>query len=191
MKIVFFRQLLVDEVTRKWTSAQQMVYSHLLSQSILRLDCVFEIDGMTINQEAIEVSIDDDGQIDMADYKVDSISELLNLSKQTVYDSILFLRRLNYITDIFITCRLDIVNHGYFELLTDTGLTKGLLVFYSWLHDKSVAYGGIIDAFSYKLGETFGEKDTNIRMMLSRLAEKGYVKRIKSEDKRYGKLIIY
>jgi predicted transcriptional regulator of viral defense system len=40
------------------------------------------------------------------------------------------------------------------------------------------------------MAETLGTNDTNIRVMLSRLSEKGFVKRIATDDRRYGKIII-
>ena len=191
MKIVFFRQLLLDDVTRKWTASQQLVYSHLLSQSILRLDCVFHRDGTSIDYtKVIDDYCDERDEIDLWDFNVQTMSALLNLSRQNVYNCIDFLRCKQYVNDNCIYCPKDIVYHGYFELMTHTGLTKHLLIFYSWLIERGQNYGGAIDTFSYKLAELFGTNESNIRTMLSRLSEKGYVKRITTEDKRYGKLLI-
>lgn len=191
MKIVFFRQLLLDETTRQWSAAQQIVYSYFLSQSILRLDSVFHADGTNIDfVEVIEEYRDEDGEIDLCDYKIDKMVELLHLSKRNIYDSINFLRSTNYIHDEFIYCPKEIIYHGYFELKIETGLTKQLLIFYSWLCERGQPYNGIIDTFSYKMAETLGTNDVNIRVMLSRLSDKGFVKRISTEDRRYGKIII-
>lgn len=189
MKIVFFRQLLLDDATRHWTAAQQIVYSHLLSQSILRLDSVFHADGTNIDYvEVINDYCDEDGEIDLVDYNVQKLATLLNLSRQKVYDSIEFLRYQRYIHDDFIYCPKEIINHGYFELKMDSGLSKQLLIFYSWLYERGQPYNGAIDTYSYRLAELFGTNENNIRAMIFRLAEKGYVKRIMTDDKRYGKL---
>ena len=189
MKIVFFRQLLLDETTRHWSAAQQIVYSYLLSQSILRLDSVFHADGTNIDfVEVIEEYRDEDGEIDLCDYKIDKMVVLLHLSKRNIYDSLNFLRSTKYIHDDFIYCPKEIICHGYFELKIETGLTKQLLIFYSWLYERGQPYNGVIDTFSYKMAETLGTNDTNIRVMLSRLSEKGFVKRIAADDRRYGKI---
>lgn len=189
MKIVFFRHLLLDDTTRHWSAAQQIVYSHLLSQSILRLDSVFHAAGTNIDYvKVIEEYCDEYGEIDLCDFKVSKLVGELNLSKQNIYDSINFLRSTKYIHDDFIYCPKEIIYHGYFELRTDTILTKQQLVFYSWLCDKSKPYNGTIDTYSYKIADKFGTNDVNIRVMLSRLSNKGFLKRIVSEDRKYGKI---
>lgn len=197
MKIVFFRQLLLDDATNELTASQQIVYSFLLSQSILKLDGIFHegeasIDYVTV----IEEFCDDSSNIELCDYNVTKMSLLLNLSKRSIYDSIEYLRLIGYITDCGIYCTKDIIYHGYFELKIDTGLTKQLLIFYSWLYEKAYSiidnrcYYGVIDTFSYKIAEMYGTNEVNIRVMLSRLSDKGFVKRIMTDDRRYGKLII-
>ena len=197
MKIVFFRQLLLDETARHWTAAQQMIYSHLLSQSILKIAGVFHNDGESIDySEVIEDFRYEDGTIDLCNFTVRKLVGDLGLSKQNIYDSINFLLSTGYIEDEYIYCPKEIIYHGYFELKIDTGLTKQLLIFYSWLYDKAYttikghSFNGVIDTFSYKMAEILGTNDTNIRVMLSRLSDKGFVKRINTEDRRYGKLII-
>ena len=191
MKIVFFRQLLLDETARHWTAAQQMIYSHLLSQSILKLVGVFHNDGESIDySEVIEDFRYEDGTIDLCNFTVRKLVDDLGLSKQNIYDSINFLLSTGYIENEYIYCPKEIICHGYFELKIDTGLTKQLLIFYSWLYERGKHYGGVVDTFSYKMAEILGTNDTNIRVMLSRLSDKGLVKRINTEDRRYGKLII-
>lgn len=197
MKIVFFRNLLFDSVTREWTAAQQIVYSHLLSQSILRLDGIFREGGISIDYAEVILDYSDEtGKIKLAEYSVQKLSSVLNLSRQKIYDCIDFLSDIGYIynntrqDDCAIYCPRDIIYHGFFELKVGSGLSKKLLIFYSWLYERAQHYNGTIDTFSYKLAELFGEKENNIRTMLCRLAEKGYVKRIETEDRRYGKLKI-
>lgn len=204
MKIVFFRKLLLDDVTRYWTPSQQMVYSFLLSQSILRLDSVFHASGTNIDfKEVAEEYRDEDGEIDLCNFTVAKIVKSLNLSKQNVYDSLRFLNVQRYIRlewgeiiSGFIYFPKHIIQDGYFELKIETGLTKQLLIFYSWLHDKAYSYikgksyNGMIDTYSKTMADKFGTQDTNIRAMLSRLSDKGFVRRIKTKDRRYGKLLI-
>lgn len=196
MKIVFFRQLLLDTTTKEWSASQQIVYSYLLSQSIMRIDCVFETNGENIDYKKITKDYCNDGVIDLCDYHVNKVADMLNTTRQNVRLSIQFLRSAGYIQDELIRCPEEIIRRGFFELKTNTALTNQLLIFYSWLHDKAYSvidgrsFNGVIDTLSYNIAKMFGTKDTNIRSMLSRLAKKDFVKRIATDDRRYGKLII-
>lgn len=119
------------------------------------------------------------------------LSEILNLNRKTVISSMKKIEKLRLIEQ-----KDYILSSGYFELKTETKLTKQLFIFYSWLYDKAYSninghsYNGTIDTFSCALAERFGTTKIHVRVMLSRLSDKGFVRRIKTKDRRYGKLLI-
>lgn len=121
-----------------------------------------------------------------------NLSTKLGMSRATIYNSINHLKALSIINDALFVLDKTITQNGYFHLRMDLAkeISGKLLIFYSWLYERAQHYNGTIDTFSYKIAELFGEKENNIRTMLCRLAEKGYVKRIETEDRRYGKLKI-
>lgn len=191
MKIVFFRQLLLDDATKQWTASQQIVYSHLLSQSILRLDGVFSASNTSVDFASIITDYcDSDGFIELTKVNIQELALILNLSRQNIYDSIEALKSMQYIDGDTIYCPSDILYHGYFELLTESGLTKHLLIFYSWLKERAKPYNNTIDTYSYRLAELFGTSNCNIRKAISRLENLGFAKRLKTQGNRYGKLLI-
>lgn len=191
MKVVFFKRILSDDETSRWTSSQQIVYSHLLAQSILRQEGAFNENGNSIDYVKVITGICDQNQeIDIVKYSAGELSRILNLSRQNVYDSINFLKLKNYIRKEKIYCPQQIIESGYFELITKSKLSKLLLVFYSWLCERGENYNNTVDTYSYRIAELFGTNECNIRMMIHRLATRGFVKRIADCDKRYGKLLI-
>lgn len=198
MKVVYFRQILFDCVTKQWTAAQQIVYSHLLSQSVIQLGNVFEnkkVKGEKVKHidyvSVIEDFRDEYGRIELCKFSMKGLSKSLNFSRQTIYNCLELIRLSAYIDDDGIYFPKEMLNNGYFELQMKSGLTKELLIFYSWLVERSRDYGGYVDAYSDRIAELYGVESMYVRQMIHRLSEKGWVKRIKDERKnRYGKLLI-
>ena len=189
MKVVFFRSILLSSQTSSWTPDQQIVYSHLLAQSIIRSEQAFSTDGTTVCYESIlDFNCDDEGMIELCTFNVTRTAKTLNMTRRNIHYCLGFLNKIGYIQNDSIYCPKEIIEHGYFELKVESGLSKQLLIFYSWLYERASMYGGAIDTWSYKLAEMYGTTDTNVRMMESRLAQKGYVRRIKTLDRIYGKL---
>lgn len=186
MKIVFYKQLLADHTTSMWTPSQQIVYSYLLSQSILDIKDLYDAEGKHVDLENLFNSFCNDGYIDLYKYNVNKMSALLNLSKQNIYDCLEFLSINEVIRNCLIFCPQKIVSLGYFELKVESKLSKQLLIFYSWLCERGKQYNSTIDTYSYRLGELYHTSDTNIRVMLHRLSQKGYIER----NSKNGKLFI-
>lgn len=190
MKVAFFRHLLEDRNTSQWTAAQQIVYSHLLSQSILRTIEAFSKDGTSIDYLELLDLRGVEQELDLCDYKVAKLSTQLNLSRQNVYDCLMFLQANGYVHNGEIYCPEGIISHGYFELRTDTGLSKQLLIFYSWLVERGKDYNNIVDTYVYRMAQLFNTNNNNIKTLIHRLSEKGFVKRVRDGRKGYGKLLI-
>ena len=70
--------------------------------------------------------------------------------------------------------------HGYFELIKNEHLKGDLLIFYSYLLDKSKRYGYCIDPYTYKLAEETGKTETAITKLLNRLYRLGLAERLEN-----------
>lgn len=184
-KVIFFRHLTIDDLTSEWSSSQQIVYSFLLAQSILETTDFFEKDGVGLDLS--DLYLFGNGYIELAEYNTKPTYELLNLPKQTFYDCIAFLKNNKIIKDGFIYFSSEIIKHGYFVLRTDLkGLTKRNLIFYSWLWERGQKYGNTLDTYSYRIAQLTGVNESNVRVILHRLKELGYIERIKVRGKKYG-----
>lgn len=109
------------------------------------------------------------------------LSEILNINRKTVISSMKKIKELRLIEQ-----KSYIFSGGYFEL-TKLDILKGdLLIFYSFLKDKSSRYGYCIDTFKAKIGEQTEKSKIAITKLLNRLYEKKLAKRLSD-----GKLQIY
>lgn len=167
-----------------------MVYSYLLSQSILRTGGAFDKDGISIDYVELLYLRGDEKELDLCDFKVTKLATQLNLSRQNVYDCISFLQEKGYMYDDKIYCPDEIVSHGYFELKTETGLSKQMLIFYSWLVERGKDYNNLVDTYIFRLAKLFNTNDNNIKALIHRLSEKGFVRRVRDGKKGWGKLLV-
>ena len=108
------------------------------------------------------------------------LSEILNINRKTVITSMKKIKELRLIEQ-----KDYIFSGGYFEL-TRLDILKGeLLIFYSFLKDKSARYGYCIDTFKAKIGEQIGKSKIAVTKLLNRLYDIGLAKRLDN-----GKLLI-
>lgn len=101
------------------------------------------------------------------------LSEILNINRITVVSSLKKIKELRLIEqkDYIFSC-------GYFEL-TKLDILKGdLLIFYSFLKDKSAKYGYCIDTYKSKIAIELGKTKVAITKMLNRLYAMSLAKRL-------------
>lgn len=104
-------------------------------------------------------------------------SKMLNISMKGYELCIKSLRENGYLDkDNNVLYKIDRMR--YFPLLLDSGLKGELLIFYSYLKNKSEYFGGTIDTFKYKLAEEFHTTKIAVTNMLNRLYRKGFAERL-------------
>lgn len=109
------------------------------------------------------------------------IAKTLSISRKTVIVAIKKIKELGLIEN-----KELIMQHGFFILEKEDRLTGELLVFYSYLRDKSAKYNYQLDTFKSKFMEEFGKSKVAITKLLNRLYEENLAKRLDN-----GKLQIY
>lgn len=185
MKVVFYRTLL--KKARNITPTEKIIYSFLVSKSITRMDCVFESDGDKINLEELIFQIKENNyHCDICDVNHSKLATELHMTRTTIINGMKHLRELGYIGDDWVYINIELIKHGYFVLEKGERLTGELLIFYSYLCDKSANYDYIIDTFKNKLALELNKSKIAITKLLNRLYEKKLAKRLSD-----GKLQIY
>jgi hypothetical protein len=184
MKIVFYRRLL--NMGNCMTPSEKILYSFLVSKSIARLDCIFYTDGTEIAFDNLCMYLEENNNmIDICDINHSKIAMVLHQTRKTVIEGLKHLKELNLIGDKWIFLKKELVCGGYFEL-TRLDILKGeLLIFYSFLKDKSARYGYCIDTFKAKIGEQIGKSKIAVTKLLNRLYDTGLAERLNN-----GKLLI-
>ena len=184
MKIVFYRKLL--DVNDCITQSEKILYSFLVSKSIERLDCIFFTDGTEIAFDNLCVYLEENkNMIDICDINHSKIARELHQTRKTVIESFKHLKELKLINDKFIFLTKELFSGGYFELKRLDILKGDLLIFYSFLKDKSARYGYCIDTFKAKIGEQMGKSKIAVTKLLNRLYDIGLAERLDN-----GKLLI-
>lgn len=183
MKIVFYRTLLTR--ARNLTSIERIMYSFLISKSITYLDEVFYQDGSCINMDKLHDYIYENNYIDLYPISLRKISKELNIALQTVVNGLQKLRNNRYIKDNRIYVNEELLEKGYFELYVNKKIKGELLIFYSYIKQKSFKYKGCIDTYKRKLAQDLGTTKTAITKLLNRLYKSGLAKRLEN-----GKLLI-
>lgn len=184
MKIVFYKKLL--DVNNYMTPSEKILYSFLVSKSVTRLDCIFNTGGCEIEFDNLCMYLDENSNmIDLCEINHSRIAKELNQTRKTVIDGIKHLEELNIISNDCIFVTKELVCGGYFELLRLDTLKGELLIFYSFLRDKSAKYGYCIDTYKSKMGEYLGKSQIAITKLLNRLYAIGLAKRLDN-----GKLLI-
>lgn len=171
------------------TPTDKIVYNYLLSKSISTCADIFNKDGKSINMEAVEMYMSlSKNKIDLHSISFRKIAKNLGISLASAYNSIKHLRSIRRLGDDWIYCDIDIIKGGYFTLRMDLieEINGKLLVFYSWLCDRSKK--GYVDAYRGVMARFFNDNESNIHNMLQRLHSLNYISREVKEDGCYGKL---
>lgn len=184
MKIVFYRSLL--NRGKNITPSERILYSFLVAKSISRLDQIFESNGVTLNTEELVYQIkENNNRLDICNINHSKIATELHQTRKTVIDGMRHLQQLGFIGDMWIYVNQYLIENGYFELLHSDILKGELLIFYSYLRDKSAKYGYCIDTYKNMMAECFGKSKVAITKLLNRLYESGLAERLDN-----GKLLI-
>lgn len=172
---VFFRTLL--RRARNITPTERIIYSFLVSKSIMQNPEVFDKDGAYVNKSALRLMLADGNRVPIYDIGVTQIAKELEISKKTVITSLSNLRCKGYIIDDMIFVNMDLIDNGYFELQYRKGLSGLTLIFYSFLVDRTH-----IDKYIYltrkQMAGILDVKVKSIDQYLSKLSELGLVERI-------------
>lgn len=189
IKKVFYRGVLQEDPFKKLSCVQQLVYSFLLSQSLMQYKDLFGGEGCCINQEDISDYIQE-SHVDFPEIKVRKFSKDLGISTNTFYKSLNAMKGIGIIHGNELRVTGEIIRNGYFDVFDIDGLSTCNAVFFLWLRSMSQKYNYTINTSSKKLAEKFNTTKNNIRVMLHELSKKGLVERIKNSDGTYGSLII-
>lgn len=189
IKKVFYRGVLQEDPFKKLSCMQQLVYSFLLSQSLMQYKDLFGGEGCYINQEDISDYIQE-SHVDFPEIKVRKFSKDLGISTNTFYKSLNAMKDIGIIHGNELRVTGEIIRNGYFDVFDIDGLSTCNAIFFLWLRSMSQKYNYTINTTSKKLAEKFNTTKNNIRVMLHELSKKGLVERIKNSDGTYGSLII-
>ena len=189
IKKVFYRGVLQEDPFKKLSCVQQLVYSFLLSQSLMQYKDLFGAEGCCINQEDI-IGYIQDRHVAFPEIKVRKFSKDLGISTNTFYKSLNAMKDIGIIHGDELRVTGEIIRNGYFDVFDIEGLSTCNAIFFLWLRSMSQKYNYTINTSSKKLAEKFNTTKNNIRVMLHELSKKGLVERIKNSDGTYGSLII-
>lgn len=189
IKKVFYRGVLQEDPFKKLSCVQQLVYSFLLSQSLMQYKDLFGGEGCCINQEDISDYIQE-SHVDFPEIKVRKFSKDLGISTNTFYKSLNAMKDIGIIHGDELRVTGEIIRNGYFDVFDIDGLSTCNTIFFLWLRSMSQKYNYTINTSSRKLAEKFNTTKNNIKVMLHELSQKGLVERIKNSDGTYGSLII-
>ena len=178
MKIVFYKTLLTRG--RNITPTERIVYSFLVSKSITYFSDLFDSDGSCIDTEELYYTVEEDHWLNLFPINNTRIASELNISRRSVIRCLQSLKDKRYIVDDCIFVNKELLEQGYFELHHTDILTGELLIFYSYIKDKSQKYGGCIDTYKSVLAEQFATTKIAITKLLNRLYELGLVERLEN-----------
>jgi hypothetical protein len=181
MKIIFYRTLL--KRAKNISPSERILYSFLVSKCISRTDSAFSQDGSEINLDNIYETIEDgNNRIELCELSHRRIALEIQQDRKTVICGLKHLKELGYIGDNWIYVNNELIEHGYFELHHAEVLKGELLIFYSFLLDKSKEYGYCIDTYKSRLAESFDKSVVAITKLLHRLYEIGLAKRLENGE---------
>lgn len=143
------------------------------------MDSVFDVDGDKLNLEELEFQIEKSNHhCELFEISHSKIAKELHMTRKTIINGLQHLQSLKYIGFDWIYINIELVQHGYFILEKSNELTGELLIFYSYLCDKSAKYNYQIDTFKSKFMDEFGKSKVAITKLLNRLYEKKLAKRL-------------
>lgn len=180
MKIVFYRALLKRAMNI--SPCERILYSFLVSKSILRLDDIYDNEGFSLNKEELEIQLRTNGNaINICELNHSKIARELNMTRKTIIEGMKTLKKLGYISDKRICVDEELIKRGYFVLEHVDVLKGDLLIFYSYLRDKSSDYGYCIDTCKEKLAIQVGKTKTAVTKLLNKLYAVGLAQRLNND----------
>lgn len=160
------------------TANERIVYSFLASKSITNMDDAFACDGKNLNSDTIEYIFEDDSYIPLSYFSINTLSSILGISRRCIIDSLNVLKSYGIIEEDNILIKRSFIDDGFFELDIKSGTKGELLIFFSFLKDKSSRYGYCIDTFKCKLAEQSDKSMVSVKKMLNKLYKTGLIERM-------------
>lgn len=179
----FYKELLYDN---SLTPNERIVYSYLIYKSITYIDSAFSSDGSELDINVINDTLESERYIAMHKISYRKLADELCMSPRSVIDILHDFKFYGIIDGDDIHVPVEIVNGGYFPICFRDGLNGKLLIFYSYIKNKSEKFGGQIDTFKWKLAEELKTTKIAITNMLNRLYKLKLAKRLSN-----GNLIVY
>lgn len=183
MKLVFYKTLLTRG--RNITPTERIVYSFLVSKSITYFSDLFDSDGSCLDVDELYYAVEEEHWLSLFSISNSRIASELNISRRSVIRCLQSLKDNRYIIDDRIFVNKELLEQGYFELHSSDVMTGELLIFYSYIKDKSQLYDGCIDTYKEILAEQLNTTKTAITKLLNRLYTLGKAKRLEN-----GKLLV-
>lgn len=129
------------------TPNQKIVYSYAISKSIIKTPDLFNKDGDGIDMSYLDYA-ECCNNVMSLDFEVKSWGKIANdlgISRRSMTEIKASLFTYGFIDDNRVYFDRDILSSGYFRLICGCGLSKMLLIFYSWLYEKSKSFDFTID----------------------------------------------
>jgi len=180
MKIIYYKQFITDR--NDLSAAERIVFSFLISQSILNYESAFGYDGKKLSDDMIcEILEERMGWCDLPNFFYDrknnfcygkKISKFTNVPLSATQYSLQTLQQKGYLDiDGKVIKVGEFIPRGYFELLTNKEHTlRGeLRIFYSWLCDYFKLCGGYICANASAIAKSYNTTKENVKIMIHRL----------------------
>ena len=189
MTIIFYRTLLKG--VKNLTADEKILYSFLVSKSITDYGEFFDRDGQCLNREILVDFIGNSYNLKIKEINNTQVAKALCISRQSVINLKQTLFNKGFIRyddndNLCLFVSNVLFKYGYFELVGREKLKGELLIFYSYLLQKSKRYRYCIDTYKCKLAEELGKTTTAITKLLNRLYKLDLAKRLDN-----GKLKIY
>lgn len=122
---------------------------------------------------------------DWYEYKISNIQQFckdLNITRRTYYRAIDDLSKKKLLKGNLVLVPQSLIERGYFKLYNYDKIGNLLLIFYSYLKDRSSNYSGVIDTYKDKLAECLCTTKTAITKLLNRLYVLKLAKRLKNGE---------
>lgn len=167
----------------KFNGSEAIIYSEIVSRSLLDSGKVFNSDGQFdfCNAKKYIASCENsDGHtfLKLPKFTCNSIMNSTNLSDRNVRYTLKQLRQKCVLFENHVYCPDWLIEDGFLKLVDNTDLKGWQLVFYSLIKERTDYYGGEIDTFAYRLAELFETTKNNIYVLLNILKKKGYIERL-------------
>ena len=104
----------------------------------------------------------------------------LNITSQTFYRTQKDLCEKDLIRGNLIYIPKSLTEKGFIKLQGYDKIGGLLLIFYSYLKDKSNKYGGTIDTYKSKLAKDFGVNKLSVNQYFTRLKKLNLIKRLEN-----------
>lgn len=176
MKVIFYKTLLASN--EELSPAEKIVYSFLVSKSVLCLDDIFDTDGKHINVDDSLCLDDDDCYIDIFRINNCRLSAILGITRRTIITCYEHLTYYGLVDGNKILVNKQMLRGGYFELLIENKLSCELLIFYSYIKDRANSKNGILYSNRLKLSEDYNTSMMAITKLTCRLYKLNLIKKI-------------